>query len=104
MLFYNTCLNPFNIYLFSGEIIISAASLKFSSQMSFGFTILSAILFPINSSIASAALWTTFLEAGFTVSSPVLAAVSNNIFLYLFDKFLDKNSYPLQHFLDVGPI
>ena len=38
------------------------------------------ILFPINSLVASAALWTTYLEAVFSESSPVLVAVSNNFF------------------------
>ena len=64
--FYNTCLDSFNILsLFSGGIITSSTFLDFSS----GLTILSAILFPINPPVASAALWTRFLEAVFTVSS-----------------------------------
>ena len=50
---------------------ITLAFLEFSSSTGFGFTVFSAILFPINSPVASALLWTTFLEAFFTVSSPV---------------------------------
>ena len=71
----------------------SSAFFEFSSVTSFGFTILSAILFPINPSVASAVLWTTFFELVFKASSH--AAVSNNCFTYLLDKFLanDKNPY-----------
>ena len=64
------------------------------------------MLFPINSPIASAALWTTFLEADFRASSPVFVAVSNNCFPYLLDIFFvnDKNPYPLIYFLVLGSI
>ena len=63
----------------------------------FWFTIFPAILFSIDSPVASAALWTTFLETVFRASSPV----SNNCFLYLLEKFLanDKNPYPLTYFV-----
>ena len=51
--FYNTSLTSFNISsLVSDGMIIYSTSLKFSS----GFTILLAIMFPINSPVASAAL------------------------------------------------
>ena len=56
--------------------------LQFSSGTGFGFTILLVILFPINSPVASAILWTTFLEAVFAASNPVFVAVSNNFFPY----------------------
>ena len=105
--FYNTCLNSFNFSsLFAGEIIISSTSPKLSSGTGFGFTILSAILFPMNSAVASVVLWTTFLEAVFRASSPVLVAVSNNCFQYLSERFLanDKNPYPLTYFLLLGSI
>ena len=59
----------------------------------FGFKILSAILFPINSPVASAALWATFLEVVFRTSSPV----SNTRFQYFLRN--SKNQYPLTHFL-----
>ena len=39
---------------------ISLTFLEFSSDTDFGFKIFSVILFPINSPLASAALWTTF--------------------------------------------
>ena len=83
----------FNIYsFFFDRIIISSPFLRFSSITCFGFTILSAILFLKNSPVASAALWTTFLEAVFKAAS----SVSNNCFLYLFEEFLanDENPYP----------
>ena len=85
--FYDTCRNSFNIsFLFSGGITISSAFLGCSS----GFKIFPTILFRINSPVASAALWTTFLEAVFRAFSPVF----NNCFvLYFLEKFLanDKN-------------
>ena len=57
---------------FSDGIIISLTFLEFSSITGFCFTILSAILFPINSPVASAPLWTsTFLEVVFKEFSPV---------------------------------
>ena len=94
--FYNTCLNSFNISShFSDGIIISSTYLKFSS----GFTVLSAIMFPIKSSAASAALgllfWKQFLKVIL-----VLAALSNNCVPYLLDRFLEnnKNPHPLTYF------
>ena len=61
---------------------------------------------PINSPVASAALWTTFFETVFRASIPVLVAVSNNFFPYLFDIFLanDRNLYPLIYFFALGSI
>ena len=72
----------------------------------FDFTVSLVILFPINSLVASAALWTTFLEAVFRAYSPALVAVSNNYFSYLLDSFLsnEKNPYPLTYFLALGSI
>ena len=78
--FYNTCLNSFNIYsLSSGEIIIFSTFLAFLSTTGFICIILSwfdlatasAILFPINSPVTSAALWTFCLETVFKASSPL---------------------------------
>ena len=43
----------------------------------FGFHNLSAILFPLNSPVASGALWTAFLEAVFRASSFAVAAAFN---------------------------
>ena len=80
MVFYfsNTCLNSFNISsLFYGGIFIFSIYFKFSSETCFDFTILSAILFPLNSPVASGALWTTFLEAVFRASSFAVAAAFN---------------------------
>ena len=72
LLCQNACLNSFNISsIFSGRIIIYSAFLGFSSITYFRFTLLSAILFPVNLPVVLAALWTTFLEAIFRVSSPV---------------------------------
>ena len=95
---YNTCLNLLNIFShFSGGIYISSTFLEFSSVTDFFVIILSAILFPISSPAASAALWTTFLEAISEASS----SASKNYFLYLLQKVLtnDKNPYPLIYFL-----
>ena len=68
--------------LFFCGIIISSKFLKFSSIIGFAYTILLlydlvtalAISFSKNSPVASAALWTTFLEAVFDAFVPV----SNN--------------------------
>ena len=79
--FYNTFLKSFSTSsTFSGRIIISSTSLKFPSETGSSFTILSGIFFPINPPVASAALWTTFLEVVFKASSPVFVSVSNNGF------------------------
>ena len=56
---------------FCSGITISSAFLEFISGI--GFTILSTILFPIYSPVASAVLWTSSVEAVFT-------AVSNNFY------------------------
>ena len=109
--FYNTCLNSLNISsFFSSGIIISSTFLEFSLITGFCFKIFSSfnlatactILFPINSLVSSAALWTTFLGAFFKASSPV----SSNQFLYFLDKFPAnyKNPYPLTYFLVFGSI
>ena len=59
--FYNTYFNSFSIsFIISGGILISSTFPGFSSITCFGFTIWAAILFPVNSLIASAALWTSF--------------------------------------------
>ena len=105
--FYSTFLNLFSISsFFPGAITICTTFLEFPAGKGFGFTILSAILFSMNSPVASVALRTTFLEAVFRASSPVLAAVSNNCFPYLLDRFLanHKNPYPLTYFLVLGSI
>ena len=60
--FYTTCLNSFNVSsLISGGVFISSAGFVFTTLSSFDLATASAILFPINSSVASAALWATFL-------------------------------------------
>ena len=60
----------------------------------------------INSPVASAALWNTFLEAVFRASSPVLVAASNHFFPYLLDRFVAnyKYLYTLTYFLVFGSI
>ena len=53
VLFYNTCLNRFSISCLSfGGITISATFFEFISYISFDFTILSAILLPVNFPVA----------------------------------------------------
>ena len=78
--------------LFPGRITISSVS-----DTGFGFTILSAILFPIHSNVDSTALRSSFLKALFRSSSPVFLVACINYFPYLFDGFLAnyKNPYPL---------
>ena len=50
---YNTCLNSFNLSsLLCGGIATSSPFLEFISDIGFGFKILSAILFPMNSPVA----------------------------------------------------
>ena len=67
--FDNTCVNSFNISsLCSSVMIISSTFLEFATGTGFGFTTLSAILFPINSPVALAALWTDFLKVVFKAS------------------------------------
>ena len=77
-------------------ILINSYSYKFAPIIGFGFRILAAVLFPINSPVASAALGTTVFEAVFRASSFVRVAVSSNYFPYLLNIFLanDKNLYP----------
>ena len=83
----------------------------FSSSFSFVFVlrtevILSAILFPIKSPVASAVFCTTLLEAVFAASIPVFVAASNNFLPYLSLNFLEnyKKSYPLTYFLNFGSV
>ena len=92
--------------LCSGGRTNSSPYLEFVSRTSFGFTILSAILFPINSPVASAAYWDTFLFAIFKAFSLVFVAASNNCLSNLLDRFLptDKNSYPLTYFTVISSI
>ena len=89
------------LLFFSGVIIIYSTFLEFSSSTSFGFTVSSAILIPVNSTVNSAALWTPFLEAVFRASNPVLVAISNNCYPCLLNRILanGKNSYSSINFL-----
>ena len=75
-------------------MIISSTGSYFSILLSFDVVTASAILFPIN----SPALWTTFLEAVSTASSPV----SNIYFLQYLAS--DKNSYSLTKFFVLGSV
>ena len=97
--FYNTFLNSLNIAsLFTGGISIFSAFLGFSSFTCFSFTILSAILFPIHLTVASAALWTTFLETVF--KHLVLYPIIN---FYIFS-LMTKNPYPLTYIFVLGSV
>ena len=102
---YNTCLKLFNIScLFSGEITISSIFPRTLSV--FGFTIFSAILFPMNSLVASGALCINYLEEGFRASIPVFVTVSNSFFSYLLEGCFadDKNLYSWRYYLFLGSI
>ena len=69
--------------------------------------ILSAILLPIKSPVASAVFWIAFFEAVFIAS---VVAVSKLFYLCLLLKFLliflakDKNPYPFTYILSLGSI
>ena len=94
--FYNTCLISFNIpSLVSGGIIVSAAGFVFTILSSYNLVTASAVLFPKNSLVTSAALSITFLEGLFSSCFP-----------YLLAQFLakDKNPYSLTYFLNLGSI
>ena len=67
----------------------------------FGLTILSTILFPIDSPITSAVFLTIFFDAVLAASKPDLVAVSINFFWYFTNRFLAnyKNLYPLTNFV-----
>ena len=91
--FCSTCLDSFNIYsLFCWNSYFFNISWIFIRCYNF-----LAILFPINSPVASAALWTNFLEAVFRGSGPVLVAAFNNCLWYLLDRFLTNDKNILWH-------
>ena len=74
--------------LFSGGMYISSDLFIFSFSFVLPIgVILSAILFPIKSPVASTVFCTTLLEAVFAASIPVFVAVSINFLLYLFRNF-----------------
>ena len=85
--------------LFSDGISFSSTFLKFVLGIGFGVTIFSSNLFPLNSPVASAVLWTNFLEANLAPSSLVFEAVFNRFFFHIcwIDFLNDKNSYPLTY-------
>lgn len=104
--FYKTWINSFNISTICTDgIIFSSTLFELSSGTDFVFTISSAILFPINSFVALAALWTTFLVAVFKAWCPIYVGAFINCLLYLLDIFLrnDKNPYPFTCFLFLVP-
>ena len=80
--FFLTSFNNFSI--FSGGINISSVGFIFTILLS--YKLVTAQQFPKNSSVVG----TTYLETVFKESS----SLSNNCFLYLFDKFIanDKNA------------
>ena len=76
-------------------------------SFSFGLpieVILSAILFPIKSPVASADFLTTLFEPVFAASIPVLFAVFVYFSTYLLPNFLtnDKKPLPLTYFVNLG--
>ena len=82
-------------------MIASSTFPEISSDKGFGFTVLIAILFPKNSTVASAALSYTFLVAVLKAFIYVFVAASNNFLRYLLERFLpnDKSPYPFTYFL-----
>ena len=89
--------------LFSGGMEITSGLFVFSFVLPIE-VILSAILLPIRSPVASAVFCTTLLEAVFAASIPVFVAVSINLLPYLSLNFLanDRKSYPCTYFLNFG--
>ena len=66
----------FSIFsLLSARITISSIFLEFILDIGFGFTILSEILFSMNSTVALAVSWTNYLEAVVRASSPTFVTV-----------------------------
>ena len=109
MIIQNNLRSSIIFCLFSGGMYISSGLFVFSFSFSFVLpieVILSAILFPIKSPVASAVFYTTLLEAAFAVSIPVFVAVSINFLLYLSPNFLAKGKkpYPLTYFLNFGSV
>ena len=78
----------FIILALTHSVFFLSFLVEFAPGTGFGLTIISLIKFPINLPVASAALWTTFLEEVLKASSPQ----------NLFDKN-DKNAYSLTYFL-----
>ena len=87
-------------------MIVSSAFPEISSGKGFGFTALIAILFPKNSTVASAALSYTFLVAVLKAFIYVFVTASNNFLRYLLERFLqnDKSPHPLTYFLRLSRI
>ena len=89
--FYNIYLKSFSIYfIFFDEITIPSTFLGFASDTCFGFEIFPEILFPINSLVTSAVLWTTFWEAVFAASGPAIEALSKTFSPYFWTEFSQK--------------
>ena len=95
--------------LFSGGIYISSGLFVFSFSFTFVLpteVILSDILLPVKSPVASAVFCTTLLEVVFAASISVFVAVSINFLPYLPQNFLanDKKPYPFTYFLNFGSV
>ena len=101
------------MYLFLGTSISVLASSFFECSVEDFFetlVILSAILLPIKSSVASAAFWIALFEAVFIASVVDFLALSRSFWPCLLLKFLPmffakgKNSYPFTFILSLGSI
>ena len=93
--------------LFYGGMYISSGLFVFSFSFDLPIkVILSAVLFPIKSLVASAVFCTTLLEVVFAASIRVFVAVSINFLPYLSPSFLvnDKKLYPFTYFLNFGSV
>ena len=91
MIIQNNLRSSIIFCLFSGEMYISSDLFIFFPFVLPTEVILSAILFPIKSSVASTVFCTTLLEAVFAASIPVFVAVSNNFLPYLSPNFIAKD-------------
>ena len=97
LLYYYTNLNSSIIcFLFSGDIYlsfgfsISLLALLFCNSLEYFFetlVILSAVLLPIKSAVASAVFWIALFEAVFIASAVDVLALSRSFWLYLLLKF-----------------
>ena len=98
-------------YLFLWVVISTSSSFdNYLLDFLETLVILSAILLPIKSPVASAVFWTALFEAVFIASVVDFLTVSRSFWLYLLFKFLpmflakDKNPYPLTYVLSLGSI
>ena len=110
-----------DIYLFLGVAISTSSSFVWSLSCNFlecnyiaaffeTLVILSALLLPIKSPVASAVYWIVLFDAAFIASAVDYLALSRSFWPYLLLKLLpmflvkNKNPYPLTYILFLGSV